>query len=100
MSDLQLSLIALGAVVLLAVIAYNVVQERRSRRRAEAAFGARPADALFDAAAERKAGAAESDRLEPTLGPLPPSDIVEAAEAIAAIPVADEAEGFGGPAAE
>ncbi|PWB64340.1 MAG: cell division protein, partial [Betaproteobacteria bacterium] len=38
MSDLQLALIALGAVFVAGVAGYNALQERRARRRAEAAF--------------------------------------------------------------
>ncbi|HXN16431.1 MAG TPA: cell division protein ZipA C-terminal FtsZ-binding domain-containing protein [Usitatibacter sp.] len=64
MSDLQLALLAFGAVIILAVVVYNVVQERRARGRAEKAFGSRPPDALFEGAAERR---------EPTLGALPAS---------------------------
>ena len=62
MSDLQLALIAFGVVVVAAVAIYNVVQERRARRRAEKAFGGGPPDALFDVPEARR---------EPTLGPLP-----------------------------
>jgi hypothetical protein len=65
MSDLQLALIALGAALVAAVAGYNVLQERRARRRAEAAFrGAHP-DALLDPV---------EARLEPVLGELPAGD--------------------------
>jgi len=65
MSDLQLALIALGAALVAAVAGYNVLQERRARRRAEAAFrGAHP-DALLDPV---------EARLEPVLGELPADD--------------------------
>ena len=49
MSDLQLALLAGGGVFVLAVIAFNLWQERRARGRAEKAFGERPRDTLFDA---------------------------------------------------
>ena len=48
MSELQLSLIAAGAVVIVGVIAYNTVQERRASKRAERAFGEDAGDALFE----------------------------------------------------
>lgn len=65
MSDLQLALIALGAALVAAVAGYNVLQERRARSRAEAAFrGAHP-DALLDPV---------EARLEPVLGELPAID--------------------------
>ncbi|HQZ46485.1 MAG TPA: cell division protein ZipA C-terminal FtsZ-binding domain-containing protein [Usitatibacteraceae bacterium] len=62
MSDLQLALIALGAVFVAAVAGYNVLQERRARRRAEAAFRGTHRDALLDPVADRR---------EPVLGDLP-----------------------------
>jgi hypothetical protein len=62
MSDLQLALIALGAAFVAAVAGYNALQERRARRRAEAAFRGGHPDALLDPAAERR---------EPVLGALP-----------------------------
>ena len=62
MSDLQLALIALGAVFVAAVFGYNVLQERKSRKRAEATFRAPGADPLLDPAADRR---------EPTLGAVP-----------------------------
>src|SRR5260221_9612578 len=65
MSDLQLALIALGVVIVAAVLAYNVMQERRARRKAEQAFGSRPPDALFENPPARR---------EPTLGALPPAE--------------------------
>ncbi len=61
MSTLQLSLIAIGAILIGAVVAYNVVQERRVRGRAEKAFRGEHADVLMD----------PSERREPTLGSLP-----------------------------
>ncbi len=48
MSQLQLSLLILGAVVIGGVIAYNWLQERMHRKRAERAFDQPPADVLFD----------------------------------------------------
>ncbi|MBK6980627.1 MAG: hypothetical protein IPH30_03195 [Betaproteobacteria bacterium] len=63
MSDLQLALLVLGAVFVAAVAGYNVFQERRARRHAEAAFrGAHHHDALLDSATGRR---------DPVLGELP-----------------------------
>ncbi len=62
MTDLRYALIAFGVVLVVAVVIYNVVQERRARAKAEKAFGGRPPDALFDAPAGRR---------EPTLGAMP-----------------------------
>lgn len=67
MSDLQLALLGLGVVVIAGVVAYNALQERRARRRAEKAFGGEHADVLLDAGARR----------EPTLGTLPDEARVE-----------------------
>ncbi len=74
MSDLQLALIALGAVFVAGVAGYNALQERRARRRAEAAFrGAHP-DALLEPADERRepvlGALPEEPRLDPALGAL------------------------------
>ena len=48
MSDLQVALLIIGAVVI-GVIAYNRVQERRFRRREEASLGGAAGDALLEA---------------------------------------------------
>ena len=99
MSDLQLLLIALGAVVILGVVIYNIWQERSARKKAEKAFGTAIGDALFARNVD------PDERREPTLGALPPSDMVEAAESMPhhapAQTVAPESlEAPGGPAAE
>ncbi len=65
MSDLQLALLAIGAVVIAAVVAYNIWQERKARRRAERAFGPATGDALFEE---------DTARREPTIGALPGGD--------------------------
>ena len=95
MSELQLSLMAAGAVVIVGVIAYNTVQERRARRKAERAFGEGAGDALFDAD--------PAERREPTLGELPGNDGGDAVLARAeARPLAasEELAAAGGPEAE
>lgn len=62
MSDLQLSLLAIGAVVVGAVYCYNWMQERGLRRRMQEAFGAAHDDVLLKAGV----GSVLSDgRLEP-----------------------------------
>lgn len=48
MTDFQLGLLGIGAAAVVAVLIYNRTQERRQRRDAERAFGARHADALLD----------------------------------------------------
>ena len=68
MTELQLYLLAGGAVFVAAVFAYNVWQERKARRKAEAAFGERPGDALFDAPPATQRA---QERREPTMGDLP-----------------------------
>ena len=86
MTDLQLAMIGVGVALVALVAIYNVVQERRARRRAEQAFGQRPPDALFGT----------DDRREPTLGPLAaeeavPVAVVEPREAPAPAPADLEA---------
>jgi ZipA-like protein with FtsZ-binding domain len=72
MSELQLYLLAGGAVFIVAVIIYNLLQERRARQRAERAFGARAPDALLGE------GSGEAERREPTFGALPPGSAEDA----------------------
>jgi len=95
MSELQLYLLAGGGVFIAAVIAYNVWQERRARGRAEAAFGERPADALFDAPMS-------GERREPTIGALPAGSggLEETLPPIARVVPPEELEAPGGPSAE
>src|SRR5689334_10666461 len=62
-SELQLYLLAGGAVFIAAVWGYNVWVERKARRSAEEAFGQPKDDALFDSP--------PGERKEPTIGPLP-----------------------------
>ncbi|HUN70574.1 MAG TPA: cell division protein ZipA C-terminal FtsZ-binding domain-containing protein [Burkholderiales bacterium] len=47
MSELQIGLLAIGALVVAGVLAYNRVQERRARRAAERAFGSGHEDVLM-----------------------------------------------------
>lgn len=64
MSDLQISLLLIGAVIVLAVLVFNWFQERRYRKQAGAAFQRPAADPLVQpAAAPRRGG----ERVEPAL---------------------------------
>lgn len=93
MSELQLYLLAGGGVFVAAVLGYNIWQERAARRKAESAFGERPADALFDAP--------PAERREPTLGAMPASAGIDATMPPTPRKVrAEELEAPGGPAAE
>ena len=60
MSDLQIGLLAVGALVVVGVLAYNGLQERQARRAAERAFGASHADVLMAEGAARKEPSFES----------------------------------------
>lgn len=54
MSDLQVGLIAVGILVVVGVLAYNALQERRARRGAERAFGSSHADVLMEGGAAQR----------------------------------------------
>jgi ZipA, C-terminal FtsZ-binding domain len=69
-SDFQIILIGIVAVIVVAVIVYNRWQEAKYKRRAENAFAGERGDALFDQAPDR----AEA-RVEPTLSALPASGV-------------------------
>ena len=94
MSELQLYLLAGGAVFVALVWGYNVYVERKARRRAEEAFGQHPGDALF----EERSG----ERREPTMGNLPPTTAGGLDETIPPQRRmnAEELEAPGGPASE
>lgn len=94
MSQLQLLLLALGAVFILGVVLYNIWQERRARNHAEKAFGTAIGDALFARNMD------DGERREPTIGALPPSDVVEAVEGASELITPEPLEAPGGPAAE
>lgn len=70
MSDLQLSLLAIGVAVVVAVYLYNWVQERSLRRRLRQAFGELHDDVLLEGGAESPLA---DGRLEPQLVPVPPA---------------------------
>jgi hypothetical protein len=54
MSDLQIGLLAVGALVVVGVLLYNGLQERRARRAAERAFGSAHADVLLGDPGQRR----------------------------------------------
>ena len=97
MSDLQLALLAGGGVFVLAVIVFNLWQERRARSKAEKAFGERPPDTLFDGPK------GPIERKEPTLGPIPaappPPAAVDMAPALQR-PEPEELEAMAGAGAQ
>ena len=74
MSDLQISLLILGVVVIVAVVAYNRIQETRFRRRADGAFSPDRGDALMDAGSS---GSAASERIEPLLQRAPDAQTMD-----------------------
>jgi hypothetical protein len=65
MSDLQLGLLAIGALVVAGVLAYNHVQERAARRDAEKSFRGAHADVLIEGAPARHEPAPAMPRREP-----------------------------------
>ena len=68
MSDFQIGLVAVGALVVLCVLVYNRLQERAARRDAEGAFKTQHVDILLD---EQDPAA----RREPTLEAAPPEPL-------------------------
>lgn len=63
MSDLQIGLLVVGAAVVVAVLVFNWIQERRFRKQADAAFQVPVADALM----QDESAHATHDRIEPAL---------------------------------
>ena len=76
MSDLQLSLLVIGAVVIGAVYLYNWLQERSLQRRLQQAFGSAHDDVLLKAGVD---SALADGRLEPQLVPGEPPRAKKAA---------------------
>ena len=75
MSDLQLSLLMIGAVVVGAVFLYNWIQERRLRQRLQQSFGEAHADVLLKAGPHPATG---GSRLEPRFGAAEPAAAYDA----------------------
>lgn len=69
MSDFQIALIGIAVVVIIGVVVFNRIQERRFQKRAEKAFQAEHPDVLFHGE-----DAVKPARLEPSLGELPVPD--------------------------
>ena len=67
-SELQVSLIAVGIVVVMGVIFFNWFQQRRYRRQAEQAFGQKHEDVLLRADVPTDMPKEEGERIEPRLG--------------------------------
>jgi hypothetical protein len=67
-SELQISLIAVGIVVVMGVIFFNWLQQRRYRRQAEEAFGQKHEDVLLRADMPTDTPTEEGERIEPRLG--------------------------------
>jgi hypothetical protein len=103
MTSLQIVLIVAGVVLVAGVLAYNWWQERRVRRRIDAAFTARaPGDDVL-LGRTRAAPAPAGDRVEPSLGGAAPPPRDDAAELEPASPspsgaaLISEADGFDPP---
>ena len=71
MSDLQIGLLALGALVVVCVLAFNKFQEMRARREATRHFASGHEDVLL------KPGGGEAERAEGDSAPVPPRTWVE-----------------------
>ena len=67
MSDFQLGILALGAVVIGAVFGYNWFQERRFRQQTKTAFEREHPDVLLDVPASQMRDSRGVARLEPAL---------------------------------
>jgi len=73
MTELQIGLAAIGAVVVLGVLAYNRLQERRARRAAERAFGGPRPDALMG----EGSGEPARTRAAPASAAAPPDPLLD-----------------------
>jgi hypothetical protein len=91
MTDLQLGLLVIGALAVAAVLVYNRVQERATRRQAERAFGSQHADALLDEHATRREPTLKGPpQRHPPAPPQPGLDYVIALEGVNAARLAAE----------
>ncbi len=71
MSELQLGLLGIGALVLMGVLAYNKLQETSLKRRSEEVFGSRHDDVLLGGKPAPRRPAGSDERIEPTLSEAP-----------------------------
>src|ERR1044071_7925121 len=69
MSDLQAGLLAIGIVVVAGVYLFNLLQERRYRRKSEEGFKQEHEDVLFSAS---PSAAGDGPRIEPQIGTAAP----------------------------
>jgi len=67
MSDLQISLLAIGAIVVAGVLVYNGYQERQLKKRLGEAFGKTHEDVLLDRSSAVPVGDESTARVEPQL---------------------------------
>ena len=67
MSELQIGLLGIGALVVVGVFAYNKLQEARLKRKSEEAFGLRHDDVLLGGKGSSRRPGDAIDRIEPTL---------------------------------
>ena len=65
MSDLQIGLLAVGAIIVAAVLLFNWIQERRFRKQADAAFQTPMGDVLMQTGVVPRES---HNRVEPALG--------------------------------
>ncbi|MGP1675822.1 MAG: cell division protein ZipA C-terminal FtsZ-binding domain-containing protein [Burkholderiales bacterium] len=77
MSELQLGLLGIGALVVAGVLIYNKLQEARLKRQAKEAFGSSHDDVLLGSKAASRRTAGLHERIEPTLSQAP--DAISAA---------------------
>lgn len=73
MSDLQLSLLGIGVLVVIAVVLYNGYQQRQLRRRLGEAFGEPHKDVLLGEQADPGATATSAARVEPQIASVDPA---------------------------
>ncbi len=71
MSELQIGLLGIGALVVVGVLIYNKLQEARLRRQSEEVFGSRHDDVLLGAKETARRPANSNERIEPTLSEPP-----------------------------
>ena len=101
MSELQISLLAIGLLIVAGVYGFNRFQERKYRRIAEKAFPARQEDVLLDSGSDTLpdthdiAGFRKESRIEPVVSvppdemPMDPAEAEEIIEEIEPIPAVE-----------
>jgi len=85
MSELQLGLLGIGALVVIGVLAYNKLQEARLKRQSEDAFSSRHDDVLLDGKPAAPGARAPRERIEPTLSHMPGESVAAASISATAI---------------